>query len=78
VPNGGHSIEAEVWALRPDAFGTFVAGVPAPLAIGTVLLTDGRTSKGFIVESTAVDGAEDISAHGGWRAFMNRAPVREA
>ncbi len=78
VPNGGHAIEAEVWALRPDAFGTFVAGVPAPLAIGTVLLADGKTSKGFIVESTAVDGAEDISAHGGWRAFMSRGPVREA
>ncbi|MET0745663.1 MAG: allophanate hydrolase [Microvirga sp.] len=73
VPNGGHSIEAEVWALKPDAFGAFVAGVPAPLAIGTVLLSDGSTSKGFIVESVALDGAEDISAHGGWRAFMTGA-----
>ena len=68
----GHSIEAEVWALRPDAFGSFVARIPSPLAIGTIRMADGSAPKGFIVESAATDGAEDISKYGGWRAFMRQ------
>jgi len=66
----GHAIETEVWALSAEAFGSFVAGVPAPLAIGTARLADGTTPKGFTVESEAVIGARDISQYGGWRAFM--------
>jgi allophanate hydrolase len=68
----GHAIEAEVWGMKPEAFGSFVAGVPSPLAIGTVRLADGTTPKGFIVESAATAAAEDISSHGGWRAFTRR------
>ena len=33
-------------------------------------LADGRGVKGFIVEPAAIDGARDISAFGGWRAFV--------
>jgi allophanate hydrolase len=40
------------------------------LSIGTIRLADGRDVKGFIVEPAAVNGARDISAFGGWRAFM--------
>jgi len=35
-----------------------------------VRLDDGRGVKGFIVEPADIDGARDISAFGGWRAFM--------
>jgi allophanate hydrolase len=66
----GSSIELELWALSAAAFGKFVAAVPPPLSIGTVRLADGRSVKGFIVEAADVDGARDISAFGGWRAFM--------
>jgi allophanate hydrolase len=66
----GVSIELEVWALAPAAFGQFVAAVPPPLSIGTVRLADGRTVKGFIVEAAALGAAHDISAFGGWRAYM--------
>jgi allophanate hydrolase len=66
----GNAIETEVWALTAEAFGSFVAGVPAPLAIGTTRLADGTTPKGFTVESEAVVDAHDISQYGGWRAFM--------
>ena len=69
----GASIELEVWALSAAAFGNFVAAVPPPLSIGTVRLADGRDVKGFIVEAAAVDGARDISASGGWRAFVAEA-----
>jgi allophanate hydrolase len=66
----GAAIELEVWALSTEAFGRFVAAVPAPLSIGTITLADGRTAKGFLVEAQAVAGAQDISGFGGWRAFM--------
>src|SRR5258708_23533493 len=69
----GASIELEVWALSAAAFGKFVAAVPPPLSIGTVRLADGRSVKGFIVEPADVDGARDISAFNGWRAFVAQA-----
>jgi allophanate hydrolase len=69
-PGTGSSIELEIWALPAAAFGEFVAAIPPPLSIGTIRLADGRGVKGFIVEPTAVDAAQDISAFGGWRAFV--------
>jgi allophanate hydrolase len=69
----GTAIELEVWALSASAFGKFVAAIPPPLSIGTIRLADGRSVKGFIVEPAALDGARDISAFGGWRAYVAQA-----
>jgi allophanate hydrolase len=69
---GGASIEVEVWRMPTDAFGSFVAGVPSPLAIGAVILEDGTSAHGFLCESFAVDAAPDITAFGGWRSYLNR------
>jgi allophanate hydrolase len=64
-----------VWALSPAAFGTFVAGIPAPLGIGTLRLADGTAPKGFLVETAGLAGATDITRFGGWRAYLaGRAP----
>jgi allophanate hydrolase len=71
----GSSIELELWALSAAAFGKFVAAIPPPLSIGTIRLADGSGVKGFIVEAADVGGARDISAFGGWRAFMAEAAV---
>ena len=72
VGEGGCAIAVEVYELDEAAFGSFTAEVPAPLAIGTVTLADGATVKGFVAEPRAMDGAEDITALGGWRAYMAR------
>jgi allophanate hydrolase len=69
----GSSIELELWALSAAGFGKFVASIPPPLSIGTIRLADGSGVKGFLVEPAAIDGARDISAFGGWRAFMAEA-----
>ena len=69
----GTGVELEIWALSAAAFGEFVAAIPPPLSIGTIRLADGRNVKGFLVEPAALDGARDISAFGGWRAFMAEA-----
>ena len=70
---GGASIALEIWALPAAGFGELVAIVPAPLAIGTVELADGTPVKGFLVEASGIEGAEDITAHGGWRAYLAEA-----
>jgi allophanate hydrolase len=72
---GGSAIEIEVYELDTTAFGSFVAEVPAPLAIGSVTLEDGSTVRGFVAEPRALDGALDITAHGGWRAYLARRPA---
>ena len=66
----GHSIEVEIYELDPASFGSFVAEVRPPLAIGCVELADGQTVSGFVAEPRALEGAQDISALGGWRAFI--------
>ncbi len=66
----GASIETEVWAMTPAAFGSFVSRIPPPLGIGTIRLADGTSPKGFLAESLALEGATDISHFGGWRAYM--------
>jgi allophanate hydrolase len=70
-PGEGVSITVEIWELTRDAFGSFVAEVPPPLAIGTLRLRDGQLVKGFLCESVAVQHAEDISHFGGWRKFLS-------
>ena len=66
---GGVAITVEVWDIPVSNFGRFVAGVPAPLGIGTVQLQGGRSVKGFICEGHALTQATDITAFGGWRAY---------
>jgi allophanate hydrolase len=64
-----HAIEVEIWELTEQAFGGFVANIPAPMAIGNTRLADGSLVKGFCCEGYALSGAREISQLGGWRAF---------
>ena len=66
----GAAVEVEVYELDVDAFGSFVTEVPGPLAIGTVTLADGEPVKGFVAEPRAMQGADDVTAFGGWRAYI--------
>ncbi|HEY0033597.1 MAG TPA: allophanate hydrolase [Devosia sp.] len=66
----GGGLAVEVWALPPAAFGEFVARIPAPLGIGKVTLDDGSVASGFLCEAHALAGAEEITHHGGWRAYL--------
>jgi allophanate hydrolase len=68
----GGPIEVEVWALDAAGFGTFVDGIPAPLAIGRTLLADGSDVAGFVCEPIATEGATEITSFGGWRSFLDR------
>ena len=72
VAEGGVAVDCEVWRMPVENFGSFVAGIPAPLGIGKVKLEDGSEVSGFMCEGLGVAGAEDISALGGWRPYLAR------
>ncbi|MFA7343678.1 MAG: allophanate hydrolase [Terrimicrobiaceae bacterium] len=74
VPDGGASLELEVWRVPSAEAGPFLAAIPSPLGLGRILLEDGTAVCGFLCEQIATTGKQDISSHGGWRAWLG---VRE-
>jgi len=56
--------------MPASQFGSFVAGIPAPLGIGKLTLADGSVVNGFICEGIGVAGAKDITEFGDWRAWL--------
>lgn len=71
----GARIEVEVWDVPLQTFGSFVAAIPAPLGIGKLELEDGRWVCGFLCEEHATRAATDITGLGGWRAYLDAAPL---
>jgi allophanate hydrolase len=61
----GPGIEVEIWRLSEAAFGRFVAALPPPMGMGKIALADTSSV-------CALEGAEDITAYGGWRAYLAR------
>ncbi|MFD9501858.1 allophanate hydrolase [Streptomyces sp. NPDC060035] len=74
VDEDGAAIEAEIWELPPEGLGTLTAQLPHPMTLGRVDLADGTTVPGFLCEPYALRGAEDITEHGGWRAYRAAIP----
>jgi allophanate hydrolase len=66
----GAAIAVEVYDMPPDTLGSLLAEIPPPLGLGTIELSDGTWVKGFICEPRALNDARDITAFGGWRAYM--------
>ena len=66
----GAAIAVEVWDVPIAAVGSFLALIPAPLGLGSLELADGRWVHGFVCEAHALTAARDVTAFGGWRAFM--------
>ncbi|CAH0342050.1 allophanate hydrolase [Rhizobium sp. CECT 9324] len=66
----GKGLEVEVWKVTPAAFGRFVQNIPAPLGIGKVTLDDGSQVSGFLCEPYAIEGAQEVTDLGGWRAYI--------
>ena len=75
APGQGFAIALEIWEMPLEHYGSFVAMIPAPLGIGTLVLADGSRVQGFVCESQAVADAPDVSAFGGWRSYVASLPV---
>jgi allophanate hydrolase len=69
---GGQAIEVEVWSVPTEHFGSFVAGIPAPLGIGKVELDDGSWKSGFICDGSGLEGATEITHLRAWRNWLAR------
>ncbi len=69
--DGGAQIAVEVYDVPVAAVGGFLAGIAAPLGVGRVELQDGSWVNGFICEPWGLQDAEDITAYGGWRNYID-------
>lgn len=65
----GVPIEVEVWSIPTENFGSFVDGIPAPLGIGKILLSDRSEVSGFLCEGYVTSGCQEISELRSWRTF---------
>jgi carbamate kinase len=66
----GLSIQVEVWSVPAAGMAGILFSEPAGLTVGKVRLTDGSTVLGVLGESALVEGQREITAHGGWRAYI--------
>ncbi|NLU84852.1 allophanate hydrolase [Rhodococcus sp. HNM0569] len=71
VAADGASVAGELWQLSHGALGRFLAALPAPMNLGRVELADGQWVVGFGCAADALDGAEDITRFGSWRAYLD-------
>jgi hypothetical protein len=70
--DSGGAIEVEVWRLSPVGLIEVLAAEPPGLCIGRISLADGNTVLGVLGEPWVCKEAADITAHGGWRGYVNR------
>ncbi|MDB5371580.1 MAG: allophanate hydrolase [Belnapia sp.] len=70
VGAGGVAVAGEVWAFPAASIGAFLTEIPPPLGFGRVTLADGSAPLGFLCEAAGAEGMPDISATGGWRAYL--------
>lgn len=64
-PGLGAPIAGELYRMSAAALGGFVAGLPSPMGLGSVELSDGRWVTGFCCSHEASVGGHDITEFGG-------------
>ena len=67
----GVSLPGERWVLSPAALGQFLAALPAPMALGRIVLDDGTTAVGFHCDHVTAETSSDITSYGGWRNYLS-------
>lgn len=69
-PGRGAPIVGELFRLSEAGLGRFLAALPAPMALTSIDLADGRTVIGFACTYDAATTATDITTFGGWKAYL--------
>jgi gamma-glutamylcyclotransferase (GGCT)/AIG2-like uncharacterized protein YtfP len=73
VDQGGVGVAGEIYRVPDDVLARVEAGEPPGLYRGPVHLPDGRTVQGILFPRELAEGIHrDISAFGGWRAYVER------
>jgi hypothetical protein len=70
VPAGGVAVAVEVWAVPPAGLASILLAEPPGLTIGKVPLEDGTEVLGVLGEPWLCEGQREITALGGWRAYL--------
>jgi hypothetical protein len=70
VPEGGARVALELWDVPLAGLAQVLMNEPPGLAIGKVLLQDGTAVLGVLGEPFLCEGQREITAHGGWRAYI--------
>jgi gamma-glutamylcyclotransferase (GGCT)/AIG2-like uncharacterized protein YtfP len=71
VKEGGIAVPVEVWAVPAAGLAQILLQEPAGLSIGKVTLADGTEVLGVLGEPILCEGQEEITAYGGWRAYLS-------
>lgn len=66
----GTRVALEIWSVPADGVAQLLLNEPAGLSIGKVLLDDGSVVLGVLGEPFLCEGHREITAHGGWRAYI--------
>jgi hypothetical protein len=70
VSAGGVAVALEVWAVPRAGLIQVLLQEPPGLSIGKVTLATGETVLGVLGEPILCEGQREISAFGGWRAYI--------
>jgi hypothetical protein len=70
VREGGAAVAVEVWSVPADGLASILMQEPPGLCIGKVRLADGDETLGVLGEPILCDGQREITAFGGWRAYV--------
>jgi gamma-glutamylcyclotransferase (GGCT)/AIG2-like uncharacterized protein YtfP len=69
---GGVAVEGEVYRVPPEVWRRVESGEPPGLYRGDVELEDGRVVLGILYPRGLAERHHEISAFGGWRAYVDR------
>jgi hypothetical protein len=72
TPGEGTRVALEVWDVPLAGLAQVLLSEPPGLAIGKVLLRDGGVVLGVLGEPFLCEGQREITAFGGWRAYVAR------
>ena len=68
----GVEVAVEVWSVPAAGLAGILLNEPPGLCVGKVRLADGSIVLGVLGEPALVEGQRDITAYGGWRAYLAR------
>ena len=70
VDEGGAAIAVEIWSVPPEGLAAILMKEPPGICIGKVRLEDGSETLGVLGEPALCEGMPEITAYGGWRAYV--------
>jgi hypothetical protein len=70
TPGEGGRVALELWSVPVEGLASILLAEPPGLAIGKVVLRDGSIVLGVLGEPFLCEGQREITAFGGWRAYI--------